>query len=244
MQFLDNQRWLVYVLPGFISLFVATFISDFPQIRDVQLPIVYVALTALSVVIPVGLLHIYGLLTRRSFVISGIEKRPGLVTAIFFTSIVLGFLFGIGHTTDVVSDNLRKFLGKNTILRSSMSPLRQQLLKLSYQKEFSEYDGQPNIESTQKESTGRYALVLFSNVEKAYEGVVHSYSGVSESPEVYLSPACEKTPQGVVPIKGPGVWVNLTNAKSIEIIYDVCSACAKEIEIAAGKSADFVCPFK
>src|SRR5262245_13974680 len=98
MKFLDDHRWLVFVLPGFFALFVAGFVSDFPEIRDVELPIVYVALTALSVVIPLAVLHLYGRAKGIGYTTDSLPQRPRFVLGVFVTSIVLGFTFGIIHT--------------------------------------------------------------------------------------------------------------------------------------------------
>jgi hypothetical protein len=200
MQFLGDNRWLVVVLPGFFALFVAGFISDFPQVRDSQLPIVYVALTALSVAIPFGALHIYGRVRKKQFSVNLLLRKPAFVAGIFVTSVVLGFIFGILNTTDVVSRDLRAIFGKDIILTSSQSEVLKVLFKLSYSADFAEYDGWPGkggsdgvtnfISDDLKRFRNRYVKVNFGEKRNSYEGVVTSFYEGSEKPQVYMSPAC------------------------------------------------------
>ena len=69
----------VYNRPA--TLFVAGFISDFPEVRDTELPIVYVALTALSVAIPLGILHLYGRVYRIKFKVTDAAGNVTTATA-------------------------------------------------------------------------------------------------------------------------------------------------------------------
>ena len=240
MSILGEHRWIVFVLPGFIALFVASFISDFPEIRDSQLPIVYIALTLLSVAIPLLIVHIYGKVSRKGFLFGDIIRSPYIISSIFSCSVLLGFLFGVAHTTDYVSSGLRSVFGKDIILTSSHSELIKVLFRESYKDGFE--DGQPH-KTLKVDSTNRYARFRFSQNRESYEGVITSYFGGDDLPQVYLSPACLVRKDDVAPINGPGVWLNLEKVEAIQFIYDVCSMCATQIEIAAGNEPSSSCPF-
>lgn len=242
MKVFGDQGWLVFVLPGFIALFTAGFISDFPQIRDAQLPIIYIALTVLSVSVPFSCIHIYGRLKGKQYYIDSLIRSPSVVALIFLCSVILGFLFGIAHTTDYVSRGLRSVFGKDIILTSSHSELIKVLFKNSYNEKF--FDGQPHISDDLKKFRNRYARFRFSKGRSTYEGVVSDFFGSVDKPQVYLSPACIIGPRGVRVVKGPGVWLNLDEVSDIQFIYSVCSECAMALEIAAGQAVHQLCPFK
>ncbi|UVK38742.1 hypothetical protein LHFGNBLO_000020 [Mesorhizobium sp. AR10] len=242
MNFLGDQRWLIYVLPGFIALFVASFISDFPQIRDSQLPIVYIALTAMSVAIPLLAVHIYGKLRGIPFEFDSTIRSPMVLSAIFFSSVVLGFVFGVAHTTDYVSRGLRGVFGKDIVLTSSHSELIKVLFKNAYNEKFT--DGQPHLDSKYKRNhTNRYAIFTFAGDRKSYEGVVAEFFGTNDKPQVYLSPACSIEKGDPIVVRGPGVWLNLEGLEDIQFVYSVCSKCASELELAAGNEPSKKCPF-
>ncbi|WP_455270916.1 hypothetical protein [Rhizobium herbae] len=136
MNFLGDNRWLVFILPGFIALFVASFISDFPEVRESQLPIIYIALTALSVSIPLAVVHAYGVIFKVPYTWNDIIRSPYVLLGILASSIVLGFLFGVAHTTDYVSRGLRGIFGRDIVLTSSHSDPLHQVLKNSYNENF------------------------------------------------------------------------------------------------------------
>jgi|GEM_PF-6445399 len=238
---LGEHRWLIFVLPGFIALFVAGFISDFPRIRDVQLPIVYVALTFLSVSIPLFIAQVYGRLLKKEYNINNLLRAPRFVAGVFLCSFVIGFIFGIAHTTDYISRALRNVFGNDIVLISSHSELIRVLFKNAYNEKF--LDGQPNVGRDLKRRKNRYARFSFSDDRKDYEGVIASFFSGEEKPQVYLSPACKISKNGVSIVKGPGVWLNLERVEDIQFIYSVCSECASALEVAAGKKPSTNCPF-
>jgi len=237
MSFLGDNRWLVIVLPGFIALFVASFISDFPEVRDTQLPIVYIALTALSVAVPFFVVHLYGKAKGVPYSIDSLIRSPLVVSSIFACSLVLGFLFGVAHATDYISRGLRSFFGKDLILTPSHSDVLHFLMKTSYSNKF--MDGHPYI----KTSANRYARIYSSDSRNVYEGVITSYFNSTETAQVYLSPACLLTTDAVTPINGPGAWMNMDKVSDIQFIDARCSVCAEQVALTSGRPKDWVCPF-
>ncbi|KZM50044.1 hypothetical protein [Labrenzia sp. OB1] len=244
---LQDQKWIVYVLPGFLSLFVAGFVSDFPQIRDVLIPFVYVALTALSVIFPLAVTFVIAKISRRSIHLDELPSNGWFVTGVFLFSIVLGFVFGVAHSTDGVSNWLRQMLGKNVVLVSSHTEPVRLLLREAYQHDFvDEFDGVPAAYIPKKERN-IYTVVNYGAGEtaKIAHGVVHSYHSHTESPQAYLSPACTEESGKVTPIQGPGIWVNLTDVHSIEFVYQSCSSCAAAIKADTGNGElKSKCPFE
>ena len=244
---LQHQKWIVYVLPGFLSLFVAGFISDFPQIRDVLIPFVYVALTALSLMLTLIIVHIIGKFKKREIFLTELYSNGFFISGVFSFSIILGFLFGLAHSTDAVSNWLRQLLGGNTILVSSHTEPLRLLFREAYQHDFVDnFDGIPPSYICSKERN-IYAVVRYGagGAEKIAHGVVHTYHDYSDSPQAYLSPACTEISGEVTPVSGPGIWVNLTDVHSVEFVYQSCSPCAEALKADTGNGElTNQCPFE
>lgn len=239
MNFSGGNKWLVFVLPGFIALFVAGFISDLPEIPDAHLPIIYAALTKLSTIIPLSVVHTYGVITKKSLEIGSIIYSKYIVASIFICAIFIGLLFGVAHSTDYLSEKLRSVFGETAILKSSQLELLYVMLKNAYNKKF--VDAQPHVSN---KDTNRYVRIIMPGNLKSYEGVVTQFSVGASERQIYLSPDCEVDGNTAELIHGPGVWLDVKNYNEIQFFYSVCSICAKQVEIAAGLKADFVCPFK
>jgi hypothetical protein len=238
----------VYVLPGFVALFVAGFISDLPEVRDVQLPVVYIALTTLSVLLPLAVVHVYGRRSGYSFPLDGLATSPKFVASVFMFSLLLGILFGVANTTDYVSRLLRSVFGKNLIMVSSQSEPFSLLLKTAGQADFAdEHDGHPskNVPEEIQQFTTRYARFTFDKDGDAtvYEGVVASFSERTERRQAYLTPACIIEGDTAIPIKGPGVWLNLEHIASVQFVYRSCSKCAAKLDQFANFKSELQCPF-
>lgn len=242
MSLFGEHRWLIFVLPGFFSLFVAMFISDLPEINDTRLPVVYIALTFVSVALPLGCLHLFGRITGKAYTIQSALRVPAFLAGVFVSSLVVGLLFGMANTTDVVSDYLRALFGNNLVTVSSHSELAQSLFQKINTPAERFPDRQPHF---QYADTNLYTRFVFKEGNNSYEGAVGQYSGRSEKQQqVYLSPACLVEKGIVTPVAGPGVWLNLTDVREIQFIYSVCSECALVVEQAAGKPVPRSCPFK
>ncbi len=243
---LQDQKWIVYVLPGFLSLFIAGFISDFPQIRDVLIPFVYVALTAISVIVPLSITFLYSITFKKKFVLDELPRNVWFVSGVFVFSVVLGFGFGIAHSTDGVSNWLRHLLGKNTVLISSHTEPIRLLFREAYQDTFvKEFDGIPKAYIPSKEKN-IYVTIMYGSLKKKdiAHGVVHSYHSHTESPQAYLSPACTEVNGSILPVAGPGLWVNLKHVQSVKFIYLSCSPCAEAIKLTTGHgNLKKDCPF-
>lgn len=243
---LQDQKWIVYVLPGFLALFVAGFISDFPQIRDVLIPFVYVALTALSVLLPLVIAFFIAKLWKKRFNINSLANNGWFVTGVFLNSMFLGFLFGVAHSTDGVSNWLRQLMGKNVVLVSSHTEPIRLLFREAYQHNFvQEFDGVPASYIPTKERN-IYVVVTYGEGDgpRISHGVVHSYHSHSENPQAYLSPACTEEAGDVSPVAGPGMWINLANVQSVEFLYQSCSPCAAALKGDTGHGAlSGQCPF-
>ena len=241
---LGDNRWIVFVLPGFLALFTAGFVSDFPQIRDVLIPFVYVALTAVSVSIPLLATHFLAVARGRRVYLGDLHRNVWFVTSTFAFSVLIGLLFGMAHSTDAVSHAMRSWFGKNIILVSSHTETLRLLFREAYQPDFvDEYDGNPYIHDKERNV---FVRLTYGNTEdvRVSHGVVHSYFGRVERPQVYLSPACKEETGNVVPIEGPGLWVNLDNLIEVEFQYQGCSSCAAALKRESGHGPlRTVCPF-
>lgn len=244
---LQDQKWIVYVLPGFLALFVAGFISDFPEIRDVLIPFVYVALTGLSLIVPLGLTVLIAKFRRTPVYATDLPSNGWFVSGVFAFSILVGFAFGAAHSTDFVSTWLRSVLGKDAVLVSSHTEPLRLLMREAYQPNFVErFDGIPSTYVSNKEpnifvaiTTGVGENALVSH------GVVHSFHSHSENPQAYLSPACQEVSSEVIPVRGPGLWVDLQDAQTIEFIYQACSPCAAALKAETGNGPLITsCPFE
>jgi hypothetical protein len=234
MEFLGDKRWLVYVLPGFVSLFVASFISDLPKITDAQLPITYIALTFLSVAIPVGVADIYLRQRKQSRSLAEVIQQPIVVSSTFILSIIFGFLLGVFNNTDSVSEGLRSIFGKDKVLTATHTGVLPYLFKKSQLPELANLDGMPYLDRSFKEFRNRYMRFNFGSARDAYEGVATLYSASNEKPQVFLSPVCIIKNGQTTPHIGTGIWLSLDKLESVQVLYNECSPCAAQIETMFG----------
>jgi hypothetical protein len=230
MEFFGDKRWLVYVLPGFLALFVASFISDLPKISDAQLPITYIALTVLSVAIPIGVAHIYLRWRNESRTLSQVIQQPAVVSSTFVLSIIFGFLLGAFNNTDSVSEELRSVFGKDKVLTATHTGVLRYLFKKSQSPDLADLDGIPYLDRSFKEFRNRYMRFDFGSAHDSYEGVVTMYSGSDEKPQAFLSPVCVIKNGQVTPHIGTGIWLSLVKLENVQVLYNECSQCAAQIE--------------
>lgn len=238
MNFFGDNRWLVFVMPGFLALFVAMFVSDLPEIRDAFLPIIYVALTFLSVALPLGALHVYGKFRDKTYTLESALRIPSVLISIFTCSILIGLAFGIANTTDVVSQILRAAFGNDNVIVVSHSELNRLLFRNAGTDAFP--DRQPHIEM---QNHNLYVRFTFKGERATYEGSIGQYYGTGDKPQIYISPACRIEEGKMSLVQGPGAWLDLEEAEDIQFIYSSCSECAKMLELQAGKPAPKSCPF-
>ena len=72
-----------------------------------------------------------------------------------------------------------------------------------------------------------YLRVRVEGESTVFEGAPEKWFGGDTERQVYLSPACRiDNATQVDMIPGPGVWINLKDAFSIEFIDQSCSQCA------------------
>lgn len=241
MKFLDKNV-LLLALPGFISLFSANFISDMPEVRDSQLPFVYFILSAISLSIPFGLSYLIIKLRKRSILLNDLLKNAYFLLATLIFSIVVGFGFGVLHTTDAMSATLRNVFGKNVVQIFSHNELVRELFSRAYSDDFP--DGRFNLlPPMQFDHSNRYARFSLADGKIVYEGVVEKFFSGSDQPQVYISPACTIHESKIAIVQGPGVWINLTKATDIQFIDGRCSACATKHEELMGREGGKLCPY-
>lgn len=233
MRFLKDGGYL-YLIPGFIALFVAGFISDFPPVRHTQLPIVYVILTLLSALIPLGFAHVIALIKSVRIDLVTLIRNPNFFAFVLICSVGWGLIFGIVYTNDAISTGLRKILGERTVSVVTHSELLRELLSrapASHTDVGSRvWDGRNGSDSDGKAIRHNDNLVLiieFKGEGRVFEGKADKWFGGQTTPQVYLSPACSNDSAGTMtPIPGPGVWVNLKDALSIRFVDTACSECS------------------
>ena len=240
MKFISGGAWL-FLIPGFIAIFVAGFISDFPTIQEAQLAITYVAVSILCAAVPLLVAQV--ILRRRGerIELARLVRRPWFSFSLVLTSVIFGFLLGILHNTDRVSSLLQAIFGPELITIVSHGELRAELFGRSYGKGGANqtmWDGRPYF---RRNTSSHYIRVVFRGEERAYEGVAEKWSGRRNNPEVYLSPACEVEGESVTVILGPGIWLSLDGVRRIQFIDDKCSLCATQIELEAGKRPKDAC---
>ncbi len=230
MEFLGDKRWLVYVLPGFLALFIASFISDLPKISDAQLPITYIALTFLSVAIPLGFAHVALRLRNESRSLTEVIQWPSVILSTFALSLIFGFLFGMFNNTDWISIRLRSVFGDDNVLTLTHTEPLRYLFKNSQSPVLADRDWMPYVKPELKKLDGRYMRFDFGGDRDMYEGVVTLYYASSEKPQAFLSPVCIIKNGQVTPYIGTGIWLSLEKLKSVQVLYKECSSCQLEID--------------
>ena len=243
MKFFHDGTWF-FLVPGFVALFVAGFISDFPTIGDAQLAVVYVTLTLVSGALPLLVFHMILRRRREQLEVAKIVWNPWFFCSVIVTAVVLGLVIGILYTTDRVSSSLRSIFGPQFIPVVSHSELMGELFTRAYGEGGGTqgmWDGRPYFRHN---TSSHYIRIMFQGESVALEGVAEKWSGRKSKPQVYLSPACEVVRTTVKLIKGPGVWVNLEGVRQIQFVDDVCSPCATALEILAKKTPSTDCPYR
>ena len=240
MKFISGGAWL-FLIPGFIAIFVAGFISDFPTIQEAQLAITYVTVSIFCAAVPLLVAQVILRNRGERVEMARLVRRPWFSFSLIMTSVIFGLLLGILHNTDRVSSLLQAIFGPELITIVSHGELRAELFGRSYGKGGANqtmWDGRPYF---QHNTSSHYIRVVFRGEGRAYEGVAEKWSGRRNNPEVYLSPACEVEGESVTVIRGPGTWLSLDGVRQIQFIDDKCSLCASQIEIEAGKALKHRC---
>lgn len=241
MNFLDKRLYL-FAVPGFIAYFSANFVSDMPNVRESQLPFIYFVLSVLSLLPPICVTFL--VLRHRKLTVQfrDLMMNVKFVSITFVFSIVIGFGFGVLHTTDVMSAGLRSIFGKDIIPIFSHNELVRELFSRAYSNDFP--DGRLEILPAKKfDHSNRYVRISLSGGKKSYEGVVEKFFSGADKPQVYISPACSVVGNNVEVIQGPGVWVNLTNSTDIQFLDGRCSACATKHEELMERVGGQFCPY-
>jgi len=118
-----NPYIILLAVPGFIALFAANFVSDFPQIRDSQLPFVYFLLSVISLGPPFLFIWCWAKWTGVRIEFSQIIRNGAFLLSTILFSLGVGLSVGILHTTDVISHSLRSAFGRDIIPKYSHDEL-------------------------------------------------------------------------------------------------------------------------
>jgi hypothetical protein len=247
-----NPYLLLLAVPGFIALFAANFVSDFPAIRDSQLPFVYFIFSILSLAPPLCIVWGWLYLSGRSTSLKSVLGNASFIISTALFSLALGLSVGMLHTNDIVSNALRDVFGKNLVPIYSHDELVRELFSRMDSPQF--LDGRFSSEASDSGgilprdpfglSSNRYARISLQNVDVTYEGKVIAFHSGTDTPQVYLSPACRMSPDGNISVvQGSGVWLSLESVNFVEIIDDVCSACATRHEELNGRVGGENCPY-
>jgi len=242
VKLISDGAWL-FLVPGFVAIFVAGFISDFPTIQEAQLAITYVTVTIVCAAIPLAVAHVILRFRGERVELTRLVWRPWFSLLLFMTSVAFGFMLGFLHNTNRVSSALQTMFGPEIITIVSHGELRTELFSRSYGKGGANqrmWDGRPYLRHN---TSSLYMRIIFRDEDRAYEGVAEKWSGRRSNPEVFLSPACEVEGESVTVIRGPGTWLSLEGVRQIQFIDDVCSPCATRIQIEEGATPANLCRY-
>ncbi len=237
-----DRNILILGIPGFLALFSANFVSDIPTIRDSQLPFVYFVLSVLSLSVPLGVSFIIAKIRKKIFVLDVLIRNTYFLSSTLVLSIVVGFLFGVLHTTDAISESLRSVFGKDVVQIYSHNELVRELFSRAYRDDFP--DGRLGfLPSSKFKHANLYVKISLNDGSVIYEGVVNKFFSGTDQPQAYLSPACEYSQAEMKIVQGPGVWINLTEATDIQFIDSRCSSCSTLHEKLRGRDGGKSCPY-
>lgn len=247
---LPDKNLYLLALPGFVALFSANFVSDMPQIRDSQLPFVYFILSVFSLLPPICMTYLVTFIRKKAVSFKQLLSNAYFLLGTFVFSIIIGFSFGVMHTTDIVSSTLRNIFGKDIVPIYSHNELVRELFSRAYSTKYTfpdgrfPPDGKNGILPTDKfDHASRYARFSFSKGGVAYEGIVNKFFSGTDKPQAYISPACMINGNEVEIVQGPGVWINLASASTIQFIDARCSLCATKHEELNGREGGKTCPY-
>ncbi len=246
-----NPYLLFLAVPGFVALFAANFVSDFPEIRDSQLPFVYFILSVFSLAPPMFVAWAWAKYTKTQLSLHSVLRSGVFILSTSAFALVVGLIVGITHTTDILSRSLRAVIGQDIIPIYSHNELVRELFSRMSSEQF--LDGRFSAARSDPwgilprkpfNANNRYARIAMNDMEGAYEGVVVAYHSGTDTPQVYLSPACRIAKNDdLTVVQGAGVWLNLERAISVEIIDARCAPCATAHETLNGRVGGKHCPY-
>lgn len=223
--------WFLIILPGFLSLGLAQYISDIGDVSEFKLICFSLVLTfvnlAFGYVIYLPICKLGELLKQRpkseTPLSPSISRHPRIfILIVLVVAILTGIIVGVAYENDALLKLLRGIPGTGMITKRSYQRPLTFLLALNRKGKLEE--GRPEPMKT----TEAWVKVRLKS-GKVFHGYPEFFSLRGENSEIFLSPACrEITGHGctkVVEIEGPGILISEKEIEFIEFLDRPKSEC-------------------
>ena len=217
--------WFLIILPGFLSLGLAQYISDIGDVSEFKLICYSMVLTfvnlALGYVIYFPIYKLAELLKRtpksKTPSAPSVSRHPRLfILIILIVAILTGLVVGVTYENDTLIKLLRGVPGTGMITKRSYQRPLTFLLALNRKGKLEE--GRPDPMKT----TEAWVKIRL-NSGKVFHGYPEFFSLKGKTSEIFLSPACrEITRNGctkIVDIEGPGILISEKDIEFIEFFW-------------------------
>lgn len=219
-ELIKEQKALIILIPGFISIVVARSISHLYGIDSTDLFILYLSVSAINIGFSVFLFHLYGRYFKKIYKFNELIYNNAFLAFSFIFSILVGVIIAISYEHNIltrVSRGFFRILGSEYLI-SKIGP-NDVLMGLSQtatnKEKFKEYDNRIDDKHTVEKIFKAY----FKDKPDIVIGTAIRLNVVDgQTKQLYLSPACEKNASGWIPIEGPGVIINVEELYRIDII--------------------------
>lgn len=223
-EFQKKFIWLVFILPGFLTVTVIGAIADLGDAGEFSLTLYSLALTFVDVAIAVLIsAAIVGLLALVGVALEQVGRLLIFVAVTLVISVVIGLVVGIASEQGTVYATLRQIpffevLNKRSQARPLIFLLRQ---NTGGQLDI-EGDGRP------RDKVGEAYLRVYLDDDVIYEGWPEFYD--SKPTEIYLSPACRMSEDAAGAatarkIPGPGAVIPESQVKHAILLERDASPC-------------------
>jgi hypothetical protein len=238
--------WVVFLLPGWLSLVVANLVTDIPsgdELHAILASFMFSALSyALARAVWIRTIKLRSKLTCKKseahadppVVAAGVKIVPPTWT-VFAAAGFLGLVFGGLMESNIPYAGLRFIpfgLGGEKIAAGRP---RRLTLKDAKANMLTYYLAGEKIEPAYRkgDNEGNYFRITMDGGLK-YEGIIIRSESSDLETDIYLNPACAVSGTDVTPIMGPGVIIYEKSVRAIEIVDRAHSTCYSKTEMSDG----------
>jgi hypothetical protein len=224
----ENVSLVLMLLPGFLSLGVATYVSTIGEIPDIQYVVLALALTYLNVMITSLVWH-----KRLGVQLPSPDAdrwRLRFFMMLFGVSIITGLGFGSLYESDLAFRLVRSLFGQSAFIKETSQPQLQAILRRLNHGPYPNDKRPPGMQYA-----GTWVRINITKDDPPVEGFPASWSSRAQSTQVFLSPACNMAGGKAQLVQGPGILVTSDKIASITLIDEDHSACWSEYSAAVAK---------
>lgn len=225
----ENISLVLMLLPGFLSLGVATYVSTIGEIPDIQYVVLALALTYLNVMIT-SLVWPQRLVAQLPSPDAD-RWRPRFFMMLFGVSIFTGLGFGSLYESDLAFRLVRSLFGQSAFIKETSQPQLQAILRRLNRGTYPNDRRPPEMRYPRT-----WVRINITKDDPPIEGFPASWSSRAQSTQVFLSPACNMVGDNAQLVQGPGILVTSDKIASITLIDEDHSNCWSKYSAAVARA--------